>query len=77
MAQKRKSKIDEGITWITLSEAARAWGRKSPRGLYFARSKGNVLMRKSAGTWLVRVSDLVKVWGEPIHPIEWGSESMF
>lgn len=75
--KSKGAKIDPGITWITLGEAAQKWGRKSKRGLIFARGKGNIMMRKSGSTWLVRVADVIAIWGEPIEPITWGTESMF
>jgi len=71
------AKIDAGITWITLEEARKCWHLKSKQGFYFAARKGHVMMRKSAGVWLARVSDLVKHYGDPQEPIEWGGDSMF
>lgn len=71
------AKIDKGIQWITLEEARRAWHFKSKRGFHFASDKKHIMMRKSAGVWLARVSDLVRYYGEPQEPIDWGSESMF
>lgn len=71
------ARIEAGITWITLEEARQCWHLKSKQGFYFAHRRGHVMMRKSAGTWLVRISDLVKWYGEPQEVIEWGSESMF
>lgn len=53
--------------WITLAEAARMWGRADST-LRNAIRRGRFLpdeIRKSGGTWLVRVSAMERIYKKP------------
>ena len=56
-----------GVEWITLAEAARMWGRADST-LRNAIRRGRFLpdeIRKSGGTWLVRVSAMERIYKKP------------
>lgn len=69
--QNNPTKIDPEVTWITIEEARRAWQFKTRSGFHWARTRGRVRARKSAGTWLMNVRDLVAWFGQPREPIKW------
>lgn len=53
--------------WITLSEAARRWGRADST-LRHAIRRGRFLpdeVRKSGKVWLVRTSAMIRLYGKP------------
>lgn len=62
-------KIDKRVTWVTLTEACDVWEIGSKSTVIWAFWRQAVLMRKSAGVWMVLVSDMRLHFGEPKKPI--------
>lgn len=65
MTKRKKPRIDPRVTWITRTEAMRAWGIKSRSTITWAYWRNHVMMRKSAGIWIVFVPDMIKWFGDP------------
>jgi len=57
--------IDPRITWVTLAEAKQAWEIASSSTIAWAYWNQKILMRKSMGTWIVYVPDMVNHFGMP------------
>lgn len=56
---------------VTIAEASRHW-RKAMNTIRLARDDGRIDARRAPRVWLISVSSLIALWGDPVVPLgEW------